>query len=48
MAAIGSGSTESKAARAAALRLVVLFGVVSLFADMVYEGGRSITGPYLA
>jgi MFS family permease len=28
--------------------LVVLFGVVSLFADMVYEGGRSITGPYLA
>src|SRR5204862_3967107 len=34
--------------RAAALRLVVLFGVVSLFADMVYEGGRSITGPYLA
>src|SRR5438132_1369765 len=48
MAAIGSGSTEGKAARAAALRLVVLFGVVSLFADMVYEGGRSITGPYLA
>jgi hypothetical protein len=34
--------------RGAALRLVVLFGVVSLFADMVYEGGRSITGPYLA
>jgi MFS family permease len=34
--------------RAAALRMVVLFGVVSLFADMVYEGGRSITGPYLA
>ncbi len=28
--------------------MVVLFGVVSLFADMVYEGGRSITGPYLA
>jgi predicted MFS family arabinose efflux permease len=48
MAAIGSGSAEDKASRAAALRLVVLFGVVSLFADMVYEGGRSITGPYLA
>lgn len=45
-----SSSTESDTAtrRAAALRLVVLFGVVSLFADMVYEGGRSITGPYLA
>lgn len=27
---------------------MVLFGVVSLFADMAYEGGRSITGPYLA
>lgn len=38
----------SAARRAAALRLVILFGVVSLFADMVYEGGRSITGPYLA
>ena len=48
MAAIGSGSEQGKASRAAALRLVVLFGVVSLFADMVYEGGRSITGPYLA
>jgi len=30
-----------------ALRFVVLLGVVSLFADMTYEGGRSITGPYL-
>ena len=48
MAGIGSGSVEGKSSRSAALRLVVLFGVVSLFADMVYEGGRSITGPYLA
>jgi MFS family permease len=48
MTAFGSGSADGKASRAAALRLVVLFGVVSLFADMVYEGGRSITGPYLA
>lgn len=30
-----------------ALRFVVLIGVVSLFADMTYEGARSITGPYL-
>ena len=29
-------------------RSVVVFGVVSLFADMVYEGARSIIGPYLA
>lgn len=27
---------------------VVLIGVVSLFADMTYEGARSATGPYLA
>ena len=30
------------------LKFVVLIGVVSLFADMTYEGARSITGPYLA
>lgn len=32
----------------AALRFVLTIGVVSLFADMTYEGSRSITGPYLA
>ena len=31
-----------------AVRFIVLLGVVSLFADMTYEGARSITGPYLA
>ncbi len=31
-----------------ALNFVVLLGVVSLFADVTYEGARSITGPYLA
>ena len=30
------------------MMFVVLLGVVSLFADMTYEGGRSVTGPYLA
>ncbi|MEM4611971.1 MAG: MFS transporter [Candidatus Nitrosocaldus sp.] len=30
-----------------ALRLILLLGLVSLAADMVYEGARSITGPYL-
>lgn len=33
--------------RSTAWRLVVLVGVVSLFADATYEGARSITGPYL-
>jgi hypothetical protein len=27
---------------------VIAFGIVSLLADMVYEGARSIIGPYLA
>jgi len=31
-----------------AMQFVVLIGLVSLFADMTYEGARSITGPYLA
>lgn len=31
-----------------ALRFVILIGIVSLFADMTYEGARSINGPYLA
>lgn len=30
-----------------AMTFVVLLGVVSMFGDMVYEGARSITGPYL-
>lgn len=32
----------------AALRFVVLLGLVSLFADMTYEAARSINGPFLA
>ena len=28
-------------------KIVILLGIVSLFADMTYEGGRSILGPYL-
>jgi MFS family permease len=39
---------EKGIGRASALRFIVLIGIVSLFADMTYEGARSITGPYLA
>ena len=31
-----------------AFRFVLMIGVVSLFADMCYEGSRAIVGPYLA
>lgn len=35
-------------AKTPALTLVALFGLVSLFADLTYEGARAVTGPYLA
>ncbi len=33
--------------RKAALKFIVCLGIVSLFADMTYEGAHSIIGPYL-
>jgi len=33
--------------KAVAYRFILLFGFVSLFADMTYEGSRSITGPFM-
>ena len=33
--------------RSAALRFIVALGFISMFADVTYEGARSITGPYL-
>lgn len=43
-------ATDAGAAtnRLTPMRFVVAFGVVSLLADFVYEGARSIVGPYLA
>jgi MFS family permease len=41
-----AGADRSDADRA--IRLVIILGIVSLFADMTYEGARSINGPYLA
>lgn len=43
-----SSSHKTDISKRAALKFVVLLGIVSLFADMTYEGARSITGPYLA
>lgn len=31
-----------------ALRFIYLLGITSLFADVTYEGARSVTGPYLS
>ena len=37
---------DPKKQRASAIRFIVCLGVVSLFADMAYEGARSIIGPF--
>ena len=38
----------TKTPKSTVLRFVILIGVVNLFADLTYEGGRSVTGPFLA
>lgn len=43
-----SRTTTQDITKATALKFVLLVSLVSLFADMTYEGARSITGPYLA
>jgi MFS family permease len=42
-----TGTTTSEQRRAAAMRFIIALGLVSLFADMTYEGARSIIGPFL-
>jgi hypothetical protein len=39
--------TEETRAASQAFRFVLAMGVVNLFADMTYEGGASINGPFL-
>ncbi len=45
---MSSTSSKKDISKKTALKFVVLLSIVSLFADMTYEGARSITGPYLA
>ena len=45
--AVSSIVMDPKGQRASAIRFIVCLGVVSLFADMTYEGARSIIGPFL-
>jgi hypothetical protein len=47
MATTSKPVSTGQSTRRAALAFVTLLGITSLFADMVYEGGRSISGPYL-
>ncbi len=47
MSSTGPTPSVSSAERSHALRFIVCLGVVSLFADMTYEGAHSIVGPFL-
>ncbi|MGO9611549.1 MAG: MFS transporter [Dissulfurispiraceae bacterium] len=41
-------SKQSNSSAGSTFKFVLMFGFISLFADMTYEGARSITGPYLS
>jgi MFS family permease len=48
MTFVSSGRVPfDKAGRGKALQVVLLFGLISLFGDLAYEGARSVNGPYL-
>ena len=48
MTAPARGGRAARPNRLTPYRFVLAFGVVSMLGDFVYEGGRSIVGPYLA
>ncbi|WP_457945941.1 MFS transporter [Pseudarthrobacter sp. alpha12b] len=43
----GSAAGKLPAAPMTAIRFILVFGIISSLMDMVYEGARSVTGPYL-
>lgn len=44
----GRNAMKNVLSKKTAMQFVIFLGIVSLFADMTYEGARSITGQYLA
>ncbi|WAC04749.1 MAG: MFS transporter [Methanoregula sp.] len=40
-------SEDPAARKSKAYRLIILFGIVAMLGDVVYEGGRSVAGPFL-
>jgi len=42
-----AGSDQTTTPRQTAIRLIVILGIVSLLGDIVSNGARSVTGPYL-
>ncbi|MGI8741271.1 MAG: MFS transporter [Bryobacteraceae bacterium] len=47
MSTVAGQRRSSGSDRKSAIRFIVCLGIVSLFADMTYEGSRSILGPFL-
>jgi MFS family permease len=45
---VKSGQSKAVNYRKTAFQVIILLGIVSMFGDIAYEGGRSISGPYLA
>lgn len=43
-----NSEVKPKALSRPGFQLIMLLGVVSMFGDIAYEGGRSISGPFLA
>ncbi len=42
-----SDSEESSKIKKTSILLIILFGIISLLGDIIYEGARSVAGPYL-
>lgn len=42
-----TADTADPEKRRLAYHLIILFGIVAMFGDIVYEGGRSVSGPFL-
>lgn len=40
--------SQTQLSSSAAIKFVLLIGILSFFSDMVYEGARSVTGPFFA
>ena len=47
MTPVASSPHEETSRTARAYRLIILFGIVAMLGDVVYEGGRSVAGPFL-
>jgi MFS family permease len=44
---MGPAETRGPGQRIQAYRLIILFGIVAALGDVIYEGGRSVAGPFL-